>query len=329
MSRYCQDGTPSDGNLTACGWELPGGSARLNTSSDVFSMTPSFPEAAGDMPYSTIMKLTFMGTESRDKPDVMQPWAQQCTLSACIQTLSSAVSNGYVTENITASSTNTTVVDISSAGAEVPISLTSSSTNETFILAMGSKLAMQSWFSNLFKTGSASRSGDYINQTSSSPTNVIVNLTVGVSSGETFFDTDIVTAFYWNYYEYPDGIEALMSDLAISMTVAMRSFMGAVPHTGLAWSYESFVHVRWAFLTAPVLIVVLTAVFLASAVWSSQRSRTKLWKGSALAMLFHGLDMETREALGSAGSLEDKRRRARDVKVQLGGQGDAGSLLRV
>jgi len=329
MSRYCQDGTPADGNLTGCGWELPGGSARLSTSSDVFSMTPSFPAAAGDMPYSTIMRLTFMGIESRDTPDVMQPWAQQCTLSACIQTLSSAVNNGFVTENITASSTNATVVDISVVGAEVPVSLTSASSNETFTLAMGSKLAMQSWFSTLFKAGSASRSGDYINQTTSSPNNVIVNLTVGVSSGETFFDTDIVTSFYWNYYEYPDGIEMLMSDLAISMTVAMRSFMGAVPHAGLAWSYESFVHVRWAFITVPVLIVVLTAVFLASAIWSSQRSRTKLWKGSALAMLCHGLDMETREALGSAGSLEDKRRRARDVKVQLDAQGDAGSLLRV
>ena len=123
--------------------------------------------------------------------------------------------------------------------------------------------------------------------------------------GETFFDADIITASYWIYHEYPDGIEMLMSDFAASITVAMRNFIGAVPHSGIGRPYESFVHVRWACITVPVLIVILTAVFLTTVIWRSQRSRTKLLKGSALAMLFHGLDVETWVALGSAGSFEE------------------------
>lgn len=328
MTRYCEDGVPPNGNISGCGWQLPGGAALLNTSSEVFSMTSTFPSSFGDMPYATVMQLIFMGTESQSVPDVLNPWATECTLAACIQTVSSAVSDGYLSENVTGSFLNGTIVDVSGATSDVPIDLTSPETNETFTLAMGSKLAMEAWFADIFKNGSASRNGAYINQTFSD-SNVIVNLTVGISSGETFFDSDVVTAFYWNYYEYPNGLALLMDDLAISMTVAVRSFVGAVPHSGLALSYESFVHVRWAFITVPVAILLLTALFLAAAIWRSQRSRTKLWKSSALAMLFHGLDHDTREKLGNGGTLKEKMMRAKDVKVQLDEQGDAGSLLRV
>ncbi|KAF2720316.1 hypothetical protein K431DRAFT_321182 [Polychaeton citri CBS 116435] len=326
LTSYCADGEPADGNRTTCGWQLPNSTARLNSSTDVFSMTSSFPSAFGDMPYATIMRLTFIGTEAWNVPNVTSPWAQQCTLSACIQTISSNVVNGDLSETVTSTANNNTVLDISS-GQDTPVYLTSTATNETFLLAMGAKLAFEAWFAGVFKTGSASRSAEATNTTVSEG-NVIVNLTVGVSSGNTFFDTDVVTAFYWNYYEYSAGLPMLMHDLATSMTVAMRSFMGAVPHEGTAWRYESFVEVRWAFVAVPALIVFATALFLFAAIWRSKVSGTKLWKSSALAMLLHGLDQGTREKVGLAGSLVEKKRRARDVKVQLDGNGDAGSLLR-
>ncbi|KAK7749901.1 hypothetical protein SLS53_000483 [Cytospora paraplurivora] len=49
-----------------------------------------------------------------------------------------------------------------------------------------------------------------------------------------FFDTDIVQEFYWNYYEYPTGLDMLMSDLGISLTVAFRSLCGQEPVAGVA-----------------------------------------------------------------------------------------------
>lgn len=327
MTRYCETGTPADGNTSACGWQLPGGRAYLNKSSDVFSMTPYFPSAYGDMPYTTIMQLIFMGTESQAVANVLNPWALQCSLSACIQTMNTTVTNGQLTENVLGNFTNGTVVDINGANKSAPVSLTSPSTNETFIISMEAKLAMVSWFSTIFQTGSASRSVEATTQTISDG-NVIVNLTVGVSSGETFFDTDVVTAFYWNYYEYPGGIQLLMRDLAISMTVAMRSFMGVAPHAGLAHSWESFVYVRWAFITLPIVVVVLTALFLGLTVWRTQRTGTRLWKSSALAVLLHGLDSDTRERIGGGGSLNDKKKRAEKLRVQLDDSSEVGSMLR-
>ena len=52
MTKYCAQG----GEDTNCGWEVPQG-GKLNDSSTVFSMTPRIPDARGDMPYSTILRL--------------------------------------------------------------------------------------------------------------------------------------------------------------------------------------------------------------------------------------------------------------------------------
>ncbi|KAG8630718.1 hypothetical protein KVT40_002337 [Elsinoe batatas] len=259
MTRYCQNGVPENGNVTICGWEMPGRTASLNTSSDVFSMTPAFGASAGSLPYSTLMRQSLGPT---------------------------IVTNGILTERLLSTQTNTTVISSLSTSNPPPLTLTSSTTNTTFFLAPGSLLALESWFSTLFRSGSATRSTPPPIQNG----NVLVNLTVGVSSGMTFSDTDITTAFYWMYYEHPSGIERLMSDLATSMTVAMRSFAGSVPHEGQAWAWQSFVHVRWGFVAVPVATVVLTGLFLGLAVWRSRRGGVEVWKSSALALLCFGLD---------------------------------------
>ena len=326
MTRYCAGGPPTNGDVSKCGWQVPQG-AFLNSSSDVFSMTSEMPSNFGDMPYTDIMKLTFLGTEAQSGPPLnYNPWATQCTLQYCLQTFNSSVVNGALHENITSTTLNTTVVNINGSKGETPVVL-SAPNNVTYHMGMGAMLGVRSWFGNIFTNGAASRNSTYTNNTRTDDT-VVVNLTVGISSGTTYFDTDIVQTFYWDYYEYSEGLEMAMSWLATSMTVAFRSFNGAVPVEGRAFSSESYVNVRWGWIALPVLVVMLTAFFLAAAIFRSSRSKTKLWKSSALAMLFHGLDHETRGHFARQGSLGEKKRRARDVKVQLDEGGDDESLLR-
>ncbi|GME48376.1 putative acid phosphatase protein [Neofusicoccum parvum] len=330
MSRYCANGTPEDGNMTSCGWSLPSG-AVLNSSSEVFSMTSLFPSAYSQMPYSTIMKLIFMGTESQSGlAGALEPWATQCTLSACVQTISSSITNGELSENITHTVTNDTVPVGGSVASLDPVLIGSAHGNGTYLISMEAMLGMRSWFGELFANGSAARNDRFINQTIDTGDAVLVNLTVGISSGTTFFDSDIVQAFYWNYYEYPGGIDMLMRDLAVSVTVSFRSFLGAVEVLGLALSIESFVHVRWGFVAAPVLAVLLTAAFLGVAMYRSWRCGARLWKSSALAMLLHGLDGDARGRFEATEVLEVQKREAKGVKVQLddGAVGGA-SLLRI
>jgi hypothetical protein len=309
----------SSPNVSTCGWQVPQG-AHLNTSSDVFSMTSFIPSAYGDMPHSTMIRIIFMGTEHHGVPDALNPWAKQCSLQACVNTLSSSVVNGTLQENITHSALNHTVVDMSSPdlkNSDYGVYVKSES-NDSYLLGMGALLSIRGWFSAIFTNGSATRTtSDFYRSITDSDRAVVVNLTVGISSGETFFDTDIVTAFYWNYYEYPRGIDMLMNDLAVSMTTAFRGFNGAVPTNGTSITTESYVHVRWGFAVLPVAVVVACLVFLLASMAMTRTSNTQLWKSSALAALFHGLDKETRDKFNPEDTLHLKKRQAKAVKVKL------------
>lgn len=325
MTRYCAPNDTDD----ACGWEVPQG-AKLNNSVQVFSMTPLIPSANGDMPHSTIIKLIFMGTEAKDGlAGELKPWAQQCSLSACVQSLESSVVNGVLNESVTNRDFNQTVVDMTKHAEDADLAVyVTGADNVTYIVGKEAMLSMRGWFSSLFSTGSAIRTTTESNRTITD-NSVVVNLTVGISSGVTFFDSDIVTAFYWNYYEYQedDGIDMLMSDTATSMTVAFRSFLGAIPISGQAISTESFVHVRWGFAVLPILVVAATAFFLMAAIYKTQRSNTKPLKSSTLAVLFHGLDEDVKSHFGTFENLDDKKRQARLIKVQLD-ESDGNSVLR-
>ncbi|KAH9893042.1 hypothetical protein F4778DRAFT_749388 [Xylariomycetidae sp. FL2044] len=323
IEQYCAP----DAEPGTCGWQV-GQGGKLNNSKEVFSMTSHIPSAGGDMAHSTIMKLIFMGTEAHDGlAGDIRPWARQCSLSACLQTLESNVTNGVLSESLVSSQVNNTVLDITAQDGQDNNIYVAGRDGATYLLGIEPMLSMRGWFSSLFATGSASRTATNFNRTITDNA-VVVNLTVGISSGETFFDSDIVTAFYWNYYEYADGLDMLMSDMATSMTVAFRSFIGAEPVSGRAISFESYVHVRWGFAVLPIVVVACTALFLVAAVYRTRRSQTKTWKSSALAMLFHGLDSDIRAQFDCSATLRDKKRQARDVRVQLDETSESGSLLR-
>ncbi|RDW60272.1 hypothetical protein BP5796_11878 [Coleophoma crateriformis] len=321
LTRYCNETT----DQSQCGWQVPQG-ALLRDDKDVFSMTSYFPSLAGDMPYTNIIKLIFMGTEAQDgQPLNYNPWATQCTLDYCAQTIDSAIVNGKISENVTAEIHNNSVVDITNSQGTIPVSIISSE-NKTLFISEPAMLGIQSWFSTIFTNGSASRNSSFesLNQAAL----VVVNLTVGISSGTTYFDTDVVQTFYWDYYEYADGLPKAMSDLASAMTVAFRSFNGAIPVSGIATTLETYVKVRWGWISLPLFVVLATAVFLVLAMTSSSRSGTELWKGSALALLFYGLDHATKVQFGTSGGFEEKKKIMKDVRVRLDDDRNFGSVLR-
>lgn len=327
LTPFIQEYCPPGSNLN-CGWQIPQG-AKLTDRTEVFSMTSHIPTARGDQPHSSILRLIFMGTEAYDgKAGETQPWARQCMLSACIQTLDTKVSNGILTEKTLDTKTNNTVIDNSNLndGYDHNIYMTGEDGTQ-YQLGIEAMLSMRGWFSSLFTNGSASRNAAAYNRTITD-NSVVVNLTVGISSGETFFDSDIVTAFYWNYYQYADGLDLLVSDMATSMTVAFRSFLGAVPVTGRAVYTESYVNVHWVFAIVPISVVVGSLVFLVAMMYRSEKSATQVWKSSALAMLFHGLDNAAKNQFVHASSLEKQKAQAHATKVQLEELGD-GVLLRM
>lgn len=328
LTPFIQQSCADPQNPEHCGWQVPQG-ANLTGDTQVFSLTSQIPAARGDQPHSSIVRLIFMGTEAYDGlAGEVKPWARQCTVSACVQTLETKVSNGILTEKIVDTKINNTVLDISDPndGRDHNVYTVAADRTE-YLLGIEAMLSMRGWFTSVFANGSASRNAAAYNRTITD-NSVVVNLTVGISSGETFFTSDIVTAFYWNYYQYADGLDLLIADLATSMTVAFRGFAGAVPVAGRAISAESYVHVRWGFAIVPIVVVVGAALFLVAAIIQTRRTTTPVWKSSALALLFHGLDDSARAHLVHTAGLREKTAQSRAMKVKLE-ELDDGILLRI
>lgn len=58
--------------------------------------------------------------------------------------------------------------------------------------------------------------------------------------------------------------------------------------TGVAVTYETFVHVRWPWFVIPVMVEVMGLVYFVVVAYGIKRRR-HLWKGSILAAIYHGL----------------------------------------
>lgn len=115
------------------------------------------------------------------------------------------------------------------------------------------------------------------------------------------------------------------------MTNAIRASGGAVPVLGTAFELRTFVHIRWGWIALPVIVVLMTGAFLVAAMMTSRTTKTKLWKSSALAMLFHGLDGDTRKKALDSQSLSLIKVRLDDDDDEAGnnGRGEGGRLLRI
>ena len=60
---------------------------------------------------------------------------------------------------------------------------------------------------------------------------------------------------------------------------------------GAALGLETYVHVRWSWLSLLVACVSMAFSFLVCAIFSTKKQRAGLaWKSSVLALLFHGLE---------------------------------------
>ncbi|KAK8102965.1 hypothetical protein PG984_016111 [Apiospora sp. TS-2023a] len=81
---------------------------------------------------------------------------------------------------------------------------------------------------------------------------------------------------------------------------------------GKAWRQETYIEVRWVFLTLPLVVLVATLGLLGVAVWRSWGKGARVWKSSSLALLFHDVYVEMAAADDSTNKCEKlKQRQAR------------------
>ena len=118
------------------------------------------------------------------------------------------------------------------------------------------------------------------------------------------------------------NIEELMNNLTESMTVRIRQAVAGLSPSnntvdGTTFQLQAFVRIRWRWLTLPVLVLALTAVLLVSSILLTFSTKSKPWKSSATAFLFHGLDPEHLDQLSGIKKRAQMDEASREVTVQL------------
>ena len=113
-----------------------------------------------------------------------------------------------------------------------------------------------------------------------------------------------------------------MKNLTESMTVRIRqAAAGLSPSNttidGMAFQLQAFIRIRWRWLTLPVLVLALTAVLLVTSILLTFFTKSKAWKSSAIALLFHGLDPEHLDQLSGIKKRAQMDEASREVTVQL------------
>lgn len=109
--------------------------------------------------------------------------------------------------------------------------------------------------------------------------------------------------------------------LATTMTNLMRT-SSKENATGQAFSEETFVQVRWGWLSLPVGLLLLTFIFLLATVIRSwlEKDQVGIWKTSAVAILLYGLPDEIQKNIMASqgdGSHGTPRFKAKQLKVKM------------
>jgi hypothetical protein len=94
--------------------------------------------------------------------------------------------------------------------------------------------------------------------------------------------------------------------------------MNAFPVVGKAWAEESFVRVRWGWITYMAAEILLAIVFLIVTIVYTRQLRMKVLKSSPLATLL-ALSDETRSTFGGITNPRSVRKDARSLKVNMVG----------
>ncbi|PVH93593.1 hypothetical protein DM02DRAFT_220969 [Periconia macrospinosa] len=261
---------------------------------------------------------------SNDRESVYKgeaPIVHECIVSWCVKTITSRYYQATYEEEVTETFFNTTqgpypwkTVDVSSPGfngttifygeninIEAPginnsrsevygtSNLTASITTLTFDDVFPSFVTSQNSSAEIFMRYRTYQSGPYSRQIAKNP------------------------------WASPSNVTAHIERLAKALTNAVRSSNSNVMVEGHAFNSENYVLVRWQWLSLPLGLLVLSALFLAATIikTSKERERVGIWKTSALATLLYGLPDHYQERIANRSSGGTPRAKAKELKVKL------------
>lgn len=76
------------------------------------------------------------------------------------------------------------------------------------------------------------------------------------------------------------------------MTEQVRTSTFSYMVPGLAIHEETYVRVRWGWMTFPLITLALSILHLVVTILVNRKVGAPLWKASSIALLFHGVDLQ-------------------------------------
>lgn len=214
-----------------------------------------------------------------------QPYAAECILQFCVQSLEAVEKNGSYSENVrSAWSNNTAAARTSFTGTDQldPINeyyLTAPGSNRTFIVDQTAQSHIIDWLLDTLNGTAANLPPD---------------------AGRSYTNDQIYRIDNgFNYGE--EVVSAIIDNVARSMTAAMRSSDNSSA-PGVTLVSDAYYAIRWQWITLPLALYILPIAFIILVIVAGRGGRsgrsTQVWKNSVNAALFHGLDTDTRRGFG-------------------------------
>ena len=98
---------------------------------------------------------------------------------------------------------------------------------------------------------------------------------------------------------------------------------------GTSWTVQTQLHVRWAWIILPAMLIILTMIFLIMIALQSRHRRLDTWKSSTISLLCSGLDPNIQQKIKAAGDPMQNEVLASRVYVRTLKSEDTGDAWRL
>ncbi|KAH7350468.1 hypothetical protein BKA66DRAFT_599733 [Pyrenochaeta sp. MPI-SDFR-AT-0127] len=134
---------------------------------------------------------------------------------------------------------------------------------------------------------------------------------------QNFDDGPSLRTLHYFPWQAPHNLTQHMERLALAMTNVIRSSVSKEMVSGEAYSREKFVSIKWEWLIFPLLLLLLSFIFLISTIIkTSKNAATGVWKTSAMPTLIYSLPKETQSHL-AAPSTWNSEKGTKKVRIKL------------
>lgn len=273
---------------------------------------------------NTIMDVLIVASSDGTAGSVYQktlPLAQECVLSWCVQTIKSSYDWGKYDEVVLETLYNTSTGDFPWV-SEYVMTETENYTNIFYTEDINIEVPA--------RLGGNSSTYGTSNSTASA---ILQGFTDVFPSFTTSLDHETPSVMrykIWNegpawnrYLDYNPwlyrNVSRHMERLATAMTSVVRSAASKEMLAGQAFSRETYVSVRWEWLTLPLGLLSLGFIFLAATIFKSaiEKDQVGVLKNSAILTLLYGLPEDMRRRLTRSSSTGTPRAKAKELKVKL------------